>query len=210
MPKKFSTENSKAVAARERKKAVKDAEVVKKQQQEEDAYWEDNDKSIKKKQQKKEEQDKKREQQLAKKAEAKQLLEQEMSSIKKPGKVNPPPKITRAQISANANANTVKKEIDKKEKVVTHLDEPLEENINRLKIEGEEARTITEAISILSSKSDDSDKHPERRMKAAYTAFENRRLEEMKMEFPSLRLSQLKQMIFKEWQKSPENPLNKQ
>jgi hypothetical protein len=72
-----------------------------------------------------------------------------MSSIKKPGKVNPPPKITRAQISANANANTVKKEIDKKEKVVTHLDEPLEENINRLKIEGEEARTITEAISIL-------------------------------------------------------------
>ncbi|XP_068917481.1 coiled-coil domain-containing protein 124-like [Tenebrio molitor] len=210
MPKKFSTENSKAVAARERKKAVKDAEVVKKQQQEEDAYWEDNDKSIKKKQQKKEEQDKKREQQLAKKAEAKQLLEQEMSSIKKPGKVNPPPKITRAQISANANANTVKKEIDKKEKVVTHLDEPLEENINRLKIEGEEARTITEAISILSSKSDDSDKHPERRMKAAYTAFENRRLEEMKMEFPSLRLSQLKQMIFKEWQKSTENPLNKQ
>jgi hypothetical protein len=137
-------------------------------------------------------------------------LEQEMSSIKKPGKVNPPPKITRAQISANANANTVKKEIDKKEKVVTHLDEPLEENINRLKIEGEEARTITEAISILSSKSDDSDKHPERRMKAAYTAFENRRLEEMKMEFPSLRLSQLKQMIFKEWQKSTENPLNKQ
>jgi hypothetical protein len=210
MPKKFSTENSKAVAARERKKAVKDAEVVKKQQQEEDAYWEDNDKSIKKKQQKKEDQDKKREQQLAKKAEAKQLLEQEMSSIKKPGKVNPPPKITRAQISANANANTVKKEIDKKEKVVTHLDEPLEENINRLKIEGEEARTITEAISILSSKSDDSDKHPERRMKAAYTAFENRRLEEMKMEFPSLRLSQLKQMIFKEWQKSTENPLNKQ
>jgi hypothetical protein len=210
MPKKFSTENSKAVAARERKKAVKDAEVVKKQQQEEDAYWEDNDKSIKKKQQKKEEQDKKREQQLAKKAEAKQLLEQEMSSIKKPGKVNPPPKITRAQISANANTNTVKKEIDKKEKVVTHLDEPLEENINRLKIEGEEARTITEAISILSSKSDDSDKHPERRMKAAYTAFENRRLEEMKMEFPSLRLSQLKQMIFKEWQKSTENPLNKQ
>jgi hypothetical protein len=90
------------------------------------------------------------------------------------------------------------------------LDEPLEENINRLKIEGEEARTITEAISILSSKSDDSDKHPERRMKAAYTAFENRRLEEMKMEFPSLRLSQLKQMIFKEWQKSTENPLNKQ
>lgn len=46
-------------------------------------------------------------------------------------------------------------------------------------------------------------------MKAAYNAFEERRLKELKLENPSLRLSQLKQMIFKEWQKSPENPLNK-
>lgn len=47
-------------------------------------------------------------------------------------------------------------------------------------------------------------------MKAAYTAYEERRLKELKEENPSLRLSQLKQMIFKEWQKSPENPLNQQ
>ncbi|RZC40163.1 coiled-coil domain-containing protein 124 [Asbolus verrucosus] len=206
MPKKFSTENPKAVAARERKKAVKDAEISKKQQQQEDAYWQDEDKQIKKKQQRKEEQDRKREQQQAKKAEAKLLLEKEMSSIKS-GKANPPPKITRAQI--NATVNTPKKDTEKKEKIITHLDEPLEENVNRLKIEGEEARTVTEAIGILSSKTEDEDKHPERRMKAAYTAFENRRLEELKIENPSLRLSQLKQMIFKEWQKSPENPLNK-
>lgn len=52
------------------------------------------------------------------------------------------------------------------------------------------------------------DKHPEKRMKAAYTAYEERRLKELKIEHPTLRLSQLKQMIFKEWQKSPENPLN--
>lgn len=61
---------------------------------------------------------------------------------------------------------------------------------------------------ICSSKSEDADKHPEKRMKAAYNAFEERRLKELKMESPTLRLSQLKQMIFKEWQKSPENPLN--
>lgn len=52
------------------------------------------------------------------------------------------------------------------------------------------------------------DKHPEKRMKAAYAAYEERRLQELKIEHPTLRLSQLKQMIFKEWQKSPENPLN--
>ena len=73
------------------------------------------------------------------------LLEQEMSTLK-PGKANPPSKITRAQINNMAN---VKKDAEKKEKIVTHLDEPLVENINRLEIEGEEARTVTEAIGIL-------------------------------------------------------------
>ena len=50
--------------------------------------------------------------------------------------------------------------------------------------------------------------HPEKRVKAAYTDFESRRLPQLKAENPNLRLSQLKQMLKKEWQKSPENPLN--
>lgn len=60
-----------------------------------------------------------------------------------------------------------------------------------------------------SSTQEDTDKHPEKRLKAAYAAFEERRLKQLKEENSTLRLSQLKQMIFKEWQKSPENPLNK-
>ena len=52
------------------------------------------------------------------------------------------------------------------------------------------------------------DMHPEKRVKAAYTDFESRRLPQLKAENPNLRLSQLKQMLKKEWQKSPENPLN--
>lgn len=31
----------------------------------------------------------------------------------------------------------------------THIEQPLEENINRLTFEGEEARTVTEAIALL-------------------------------------------------------------
>lgn len=61
---------------------------------------------------------------------------------------------------------------------------------------------------IFSSKPEYVDKHPEKHMKAAYAAFEERRLKQLKEENPTLRLSQLKQMLFKEWQKSPENPLN--
>merc|ERR1712083_73851 len=94
---------------------------------------------------------------------------------------------------------------------VTHLSTPLEENINRVEIEGASASSVSEAIKVLSIAQDEKvDKHPEKRMKAAYTEFEERRLQELKLENKSLKLSQLKQMIFKEWQKHPDNPLNKQ
>lgn len=82
-----------------------------------------------------------------KKAEAKALLEKEMESIKKPTKVIAPPKVTRAQIDSNKLV-TQKKEKEK-EKIETHLTTPLEENINRIAVEGDEARTVTEAITIL-------------------------------------------------------------
>ena len=52
------------------------------------------------------------------------------------------------------------------------------------------------------------DRHPEKRVKAAYQEFESKRLPILKTENPNLRLSQLKQMLKKEWQKSPDNPLN--
>ncbi len=52
------------------------------------------------------------------------------------------------------------------------------------------------------------DKHPEKRMKAAYLAFEEVNLPRLKAENPNMRLSQLKQMLKKDWAKSPDNPLN--
>lgn len=52
------------------------------------------------------------------------------------------------------------------------------------------------------------ERHPERRAKAAYVAFEERMLPQLKEENPTLRLSQLKEMLWKLWQKSPENPFN--
>lgn len=53
MPKKFLGENSKAVAARARKTAVKEQQHAQKQKQLEDQFWEDNDKHVVRKQQKK-------------------------------------------------------------------------------------------------------------------------------------------------------------
>ena len=54
------------------------------------------------------------------------------------------------------------------------------------------------------------EKHPEKRMKAAYEEFEQERLPQLKVENPTLRLSQLKQLLRKEWLKHPNNPLNLQ
>lgn len=52
------------------------------------------------------------------------------------------------------------------------------------------------------------ERHPERRAKAAYAAWEAIELPKMKMEYPSLRMSQMKERLMKAWGKSPENPFN--
>ncbi|XP_026678072.1 uncharacterized protein LOC113466675 [Diaphorina citri] len=86
---------------------------------------------------------------------------------------------------------------------------PLIENVNRLEVEGDEARTVEEAIKVLSvSGREPVDMHPEKRMKAAWTAFEAENLQRLKIENPTLRLSQVKQLLRKEWMKSPSNPSN--
>lgn len=58
------------------------------------------------------------------------------------------------------------------------------------------------------SRSDGIDRHPERRFKAAYAAFEESRLPSLKQEHPGLRLNQMKELIRKEFERSPLNPFN--
>ncbi|KAM6310866.1 CC124 protein, partial [Podargus strigoides] len=209
MPKKFQGENTKSAAARARKAEAKAAADAKRQQELEDAYWKDEDKHVMRKEQRKEEREKRRLEQLERKKELQRLLEEEDSKLKgKSPKQVAPGKVTRAQIEESIrkdqkeNAETVEKE-------KTHLEVPLEENINRRVLEegSVEARTIEDAIAVLSV-SGEAERHPERRMKAAFTAFEELNLPRLKQENPNMRLSQLKQLLKKEWMKSPENPMN--
>jgi hypothetical protein len=64
-----------------------------------------------------------------------------------------------------------------------------------------------DALSLTSNSQDKIDRHPERRFKAAYNAYEERRLEEMKDE-KGLRRQQKVELIRKEFEKSAENPFN--
>ena len=71
-----------------------------------------------------------------------------------------------------------------------------------------QARTVDEAIAVLGGSGGAAkvDKHPERRIKAAFAAFEEREMPRLKAENPTLRMSQLRQVLKKEWMKSPDNP----
>ncbi|GFS68046.1 coiled-coil domain-containing protein 124 [Trichonephila clavipes] len=87
-----------------------------------------------------------------------------------------------------------KVETSKHEKELVHDEKPLEENINRLQVEGDVARNVEDAIAILSIGEEKVDLHPEKRVKAAYLAFEEKNLPILKAENPNLRLSQQEQI----------------
>lgn len=52
------------------------------------------------------------------------------------------------------------------------------------------------------------DRHPERRVKAAYAAYEDQHLASMRKENPGLRLQQVKDLVWKKFERAPENPFN--
>ena len=54
------------------------------------------------------------------------------------------------------------------------------------------------------------EKHPEKRRKAAWKVFLARRTLEMKEKNPRIKRSQIMDKAYREFQKSPENPMNQQ
>ncbi|GFR64805.1 coiled-coil domain-containing protein 124 [Elysia marginata] len=207
MPKKFKGENSKAAEAKARKNAREQEAAERAEKEREDELWRDDDKHVTRKLQRKDDKEKKRLEQLERKKELQHLHEQEMDSIK--GAKSQAAKVTRAQIIENQERLAAAAEAAKSKSQLSHDEVPLEENVNRIEVQGLEARNVDEAISALSVSGDPQlDRHPEKRVKAAYTDFEAARLPVLKQENPNMRLSQLKQMLKKEWMKSPENPLN--
>ncbi|ETI25614.1 hypothetical protein G647_02388 [Cladophialophora carrionii CBS 160.54] len=69
-----------------------------------------------------------------------------------------------------------------------------------------------DALSLTTGSANDMklDRHPERRYAAAYKAYEERRLPEVKIENPGLRRNQQIELIRKEFERSEENPFNQQ
>lgn len=150
-----------------------------------------------------EQQEKKRTEQLQKKAEIRDLLEKESAKLTTPSK-QPAAKVTKMQILQETERRNAA--ATKKKEPLTHINKPIEENINRIQVDGEEARSVTEAISLLSTK--DEEQFSKKKVKAIFAAFEAAHFPRIKAENPNLRLSQLKEVLQKEWMRSKENPFN--
>ncbi|XP_042271749.1 coiled-coil domain-containing protein 124 [Thunnus albacares] len=215
MPKKFQGENSKAATARARKAEAKAVADARRKKEEDDALWQETDKHVLKKEQRKDDKEKRRLDLLERKKENQRLLDEENARLKGKSQKEAQSggKVTRAQIEETLQQEQQQQQQQQqqlKPKEKSHLDTPLEENVNRIIPEEgtEEARTIEDAIAVLSTGPEELDRHPERRMKAAFASYEEANMPRLKKENPNMRLSQLKQQLKKEWMKAPENPLN--
>lgn len=153
--------------------------------------------------------------------------EAERNSINCKGKLSNQDKMTRAMLLRQAEeAEAARKAAAEERKLamskIVQQPEPTE-NLNRAANDSNaiQASSVDEAIAAFDKTSIDSsssssssqsnsilDRHPEKRMKSAYAEYEEREMEVVKAENPHLKLSQYKEIIFKNWQKSPENPIN--
>ncbi|GLI67509.1 hypothetical protein VaNZ11_011713 [Volvox africanus] len=206
---KLEREETKKVTAQA--KAQKDAE---------DAYWAahgENDKS--KASKKREEEEKKRAEVAAKKAEAKRLADAELEDLTKAkakAEKAGSQKVTHFQLHQQREfEDRLKAEMQAERELAARREMSAEqyarqvetENFNR-GVEAVDARGVDAALKVLSVKDEEADKHPEKRMKAAWKTYEERMLPVLKEEKPGLKMSQYKDMLWKAWQKAPENPLN--
>lgn len=225
MPKKMGV-NTKAEDARARKVAAASEKKEKDARDKEDSVWRDAQGPKSKASKKKEEEAERRAEALAKKAESKKLAEEEEKELEKYGRkadkklgrvAVPVPKVTAVELARQKEneeqqiqfqAEAAKKRdrrmagTDEYEKLVAVENTNREENLV-------DARSVETALAQMTLATDlPPDRHPERRLKASFKAFEEAELSKLKEEKPGLTHTQYKDMIWKLWKKSPDNPLN--
>ncbi|CAL0318929.1 unnamed protein product [Lupinus luteus] len=224
MPKKMGV-NTKAEAARARKGSLEAERKEKASREKEEQYWRDAEGSKSRASKKKEEEAEKRAEAAARKAEARRLAELEEKELeksmmkKKANRVSiPVTKVTEAELRRRREEEESemkrKAEEGKKKQSRTAEEEEYERMVvvaNRNRDDSIiEASSVDEAIAQITINTSDfpPDRHPERRLKASFKAFEEAELPVLKEEKPGLTHTQYKDLIWKLWKKSPDNPLN--
>ncbi|KAL8718327.1 MAG: hypothetical protein Q9225_004524 [Loekoesia sp. 1 TL-2023] len=181
-PQKAEVAAQKAAAENAKKAAVEDAE------------WAKGAKSNAKK----EEAEAKKADAARKKAEKEALLAEEERNA--PSK----PKTSKSAPKKSSAAPSRKLDLDQLDSSSSEPPKPLTA-LNATGIDN-----ALDALSLTSGASNNEkiERHPERRFKAAYAAYEARRMPELEEEMKGLRRQQRVDVIRKEFEKSPENPFN--
>ncbi|KAG0632212.1 hypothetical protein M758_1G311900 [Ceratodon purpureus] len=227
MPKKMGT-NSKAEEARARKAEAQVEKKVKEERQKAETFWKEAEGPASKAAKKREEEAERKAEAAAKKLEAKKLAEQEERELEKYGKrvdkkatrvAVPVPKVTAAELAKRKEEEQAALEAQaaaaKKKGLRESAPEEYERlvgvaNVNREEdlVDARDLESALAQIGSLGAPELPADRHPERRLKASYKAFEETELPILKQEKPGLTHTQYKDMLWKAWKKSPDNPLN--
>mmetsp|Transcript_13303 Transcript_13303/g.38648 ORF Transcript_13303/g.38648 Transcript_13303/m.38648 type:complete len:219 (-) Transcript_13303:304-960(-) len=183
----------------------------------EDDYWGDDGAGKGKGSKKKEDEEAKRAEKAAAKAAKKAIEEEEAAAVAKSkgqkagvSKVTHHQLLTQKQIEARAQAQMMsEKEMETRREMREEDYGALvdAENVNRIAAEDGAATSVEGALAMLGVK-DKEDRHPEKRMKAAWKEYEATNTPLLKQEKPGLKMSQYREMLWKMWQKAPENPIN--
>lgn len=169
----------------------------------EDAKWVDNDKKLAKKNQRATDKSQSAAAAAERKAELKrQLAEEETATAAKSKEKAKPIKVTQYQLDQEAKKEREQRAVleesralEKKGIVVQNF----EENMNKSEKADIDATTLEEALSGLDVKE---------QPRMTYADFEKTELPRLKQINRSLRGSQIKEICFKNWKKSPLNPQN--
>ncbi|KAJ1722264.1 hypothetical protein LPJ53_003306 [Coemansia erecta] len=228
MPKKFTGENSKVAAAKERKAAVqaeKDSRQRAKKEEQETQEWAKGAK----KGGRKEDQEARRLDRLAKKQEAERLLQEEDRQNARagraktgPAKLHPAgkpaaPPLRGAEKTAAAREAAVAQREEAARPVPEYAARSVDAALDLLDTlhlddanggSGDESGPVDRAQMKNAGLAAAIDRHPERRARAAYRAYEDREYERVRAENPGLRMTQIKEIVWKRWLKAEENPLN--
>ncbi|KAJ6606195.1 hypothetical protein DFH09DRAFT_1119564 [Mycena vulgaris] len=217
MPPKAANKGGRAQKA-ENEVKKKEAAAADKERKEADA-WKDND--VKGGKASKEEKEERRRAELARKAENAKLLAEEEKAA--PAKVKVAPKaVKKVQKPAGPGAIAAGGGLVA---AAVPAEEPATKGKEKEERVDEEPESFTatgidnalDLLEIVTAKMDKAsvgqqaagiERHPERRFKAAFEAYQERELPIARKEHPGLRLQQYKDLLFKQFQKAPENPFN--
>ncbi|KAF3321140.1 Coiled-coil domain-containing protein [Carex littledalei] len=226
MPKKMGV-NTKAEAARARRSATEAERKEKDTRDKEETYWRDAEGPKSRAAKKREEEAEKRAEAAARRAEIRKLAEQEQQQLEKMAR-KPTPKESRVSIPVpKVTAAELAKRQEEEQQRLQREAEATKKRQSRIADEEEyekmvlvsntnrddsiiEAHSVDDALTKMTITEPvlAPDRHPERRLKATFKAFEEAELPKLKEEKPGLTLNQYKDMIWKMWKKSPDNPLN--